>query len=299
MIPINFYKNILVLVTGGAGFIGSHIVEKLVELQAKVTVIDNLSTGSLENLKNVKDKITFIKGDITDFQTCLQATKDKSVIFHLAAFISVPESVKNPDKCYDINIEGTKNLLKAAATNQVERFVFTSSSAVYGSRDDRCKEGDTAQPESPYGFSKLMGEMWCKEYCQSFGLKTVCLRYFNVYGPRQSDTGGYAAVVAKFKSLMAQNKPLTIFGDGNQTRDYIPVQDVAMANIKLGMMPNLTGDIYNIATGKSINLFELIEILKSDFPDYTGQIEFQPARDGDIKHSSADVSKYKNALENK
>ncbi|MBT3455523.1 SDR family NAD(P)-dependent oxidoreductase [bacterium] len=299
MIASEFYKNIIVLVTGGAGFIGSHIVEDLVDLGAKVRVIDNLSSGFSQNLEHIKNKIEFIVGDITDAKTVLQVTKDCKVIFHLAAFVSAPDSVNKPHECYSTNIEGTKNLLAAAAKNNVERFVFSSSSAVYGTKDQPCTESMPCQPESPYGFSKFMGELWCKEYSQTFGLKTVCLRYFNVHGSRQNPEGGYAAVVAKFKSLMAQNKPVTIFGDGKQTRDYIPVESVANANVTLAMMPKhlMAGDTYNIGTGKSIDLIELVGLLKKDFPKYTAQINFEPARQGDIKNSSADISKYNGALE--
>ena len=291
---VNFYKGLHVLVVGGAGFIGSHIVEKLVDLKANVSVLDNLSTGKIENLKNVKDKIQFIKGDIENPRTCFETTQKKQIVFHLAAFVSAPESVKNPFECYETNIEGTKKLLKAAQENNVERFVFSSSSAVYGTKESVCKEEMNCNPESPYGFSKLMGEFWCKEYSRQFDLKTVCLRYFNVYGKRQSAEGGYAAVVPKFKELMSQNKSVTIFGNGKQTRDYIPVENVADANINLGAMPEklLCGNTYNIATGKSITLLELIDILKKDFPKYDSKPIFENKRDGDIFHSSADTSKY-------
>ena len=294
-----FYKNLSVLVTGGAGFIGSHITERLVKLGARVTVLDNFSTGSRKNLDHIKNDISVIEGDISNIETCNQAAQNQQVIFHLAALVSVPESVENPEKCYAINIEGTKNLLLAAAKNNVPRFVFTSSSAVYGSQSGICSENMHCKPESPYGFSKLMGEFWCQEYTRSFEIQTSCLRYFNVYGPRQSDTGGYAAVVAKFKSMMSQNKPITIFGDGLQTRDFIPVEKVAEANISAAMLPKekMDGSPFNIATGKSINLFELIDMLKIEYPKYDQEVEFKPVRAGDIKHSSSNVSRYKNMIE--
>jgi len=290
-----FYKDLSVLVTGGAGFIGSHITQKLVKLGAKVTVIDNLSTGNIQNLENVKNDIRFIEKNIVDMDACLEATKGQAVIFHLAAFISVPESIKNPSKCHKINVDGTFNMLDAARTHGVQRFVFSSSSAVYGVVEGVCKETMTPHPESPYGTSKLIGEYYCKQFANNFGLHTIALRYFNVFGERQNPNGAYAAVVAKFKDLMKQNKPLTIFGDGLQTRDFIPVSDVVEANLTVAMLPpeSMNGQVFNVATGKSINLLELIDMLKNNFPAYDQDILFKPARAGDIKHSSADCSKYK------
>lgn len=290
----HFYHNLPVLVTGGAGFIGSHLVEKLVELGAKVTVIDDLSSGSIQNLDRVLYKITFMQKSITDMNACLEATKDKAVIFHLAAFISVPDSIKKPQLCHQINVDGTFNILEAARINNVERFVFSSSAAVYGPAEHICKEDISCNPQSPYGTSKLVGELLCKQYADNFRLKTACLRYFNVFGDRQNPNGAYAAVVAKFKHLMKQNLPLTIFGDGLQTRDFIPVEKVAEANLTIAMLDEIHGDIYNVGTGRSINLLQLVDLLKEEIPDYTGKITFAPARAGDIKHSSADCSKYKN-----
>jgi len=292
----HFYKDLPVLVTGGAGFIGSHITEKLVELGANVTIIDNLSTGNIENLKNIKHKITFIEKNIIDMDACLEATKGKAVIFHLAAFISVPESMEHPARCHQVNVDGTFNILNAAHIQKVERFVFSSSSAVYGTVEGVCKEDMPPNPESPYGTSKLIGEYYCKQFAQNFGLKTIALRYFNVFGEKQNPNGAYAAVVAKFQDLMRQNKPLTIFGDGQQTRDFIPVDDVVEANLTVAMLDEqqMNGKIFNVATGKSVNLLQLIDILKKDFPTYDLSPVFKPARSGDIKHSSADCSRYTN-----
>jgi len=291
-----FYKNLPVLVTGGAGFIGSHITETLVTLGAHVTVIDNLSTGNIENLKNVKHNITFIEKSIADMDACLEATEGQEVIFHLAAFISVPESMENPTLCHKVNVDGTFNILDAARIQGVQRFVLSSSSAVYGTVEGVCKENMTPNPESPYGTSKLIGEYYCKQFANNFGLQTVALRYFNVFGDKQNPNGAYAAVVAKFTDLMKQNKPLTIFGDGLQTRDFIPVQDVVEANLTVAMLNSeqMNGQIFNVATGKSVNLLELIDILKKDFPTYNLKPEFKPSRAGDIKHSSADCSRYAN-----
>lgn len=289
----NYYHNKQILVTGGAGFIGSYIVEMLVKYGAHVTVLDNLSTGNLTNIAHVKDNITFIEGSITDMQTCLETTRNKSHIFHLAAFISVPQSLEEPDICHTINVNGTFNLLEAARIHNVKRFVFSSSSAVYGPALEICDEQTPCNPTSPYGFSKLIGEYLCKQYAVNFGIETVCMRYFNVYGDRQNPNGQYAAVVAKFKDNMKHNKPITIFGDGLQTRDFIPVEQVAHTNLMLGMLPgkSISGEIFNVATGRSVSVIELFDLLKKEFPSYSLKPLFVPERAGDIKHSTANCSK--------
>jgi UDP-glucose 4-epimerase len=294
-----FFQNRPVLVTGGAGFIGSHLVEKLVDLGAHVTVLDDFSTGFMENLASVFDAITIQRASVTDRAACLAATKDKSVVFHLAAFISVPDSLQNPLRCYEINIQGTLNLLEACRINKVERFVFSSSAAVYGSGHEICTEDSATRPESPYGTSKLVGEFLCQQYARNFGLKTVCLRYFNVFGERQNPQGAYAGVVAKFKEQMCNNRPITIFGNGQQTRDFIPVNNVVAANLNLALLEDdeMTGQAYNIATGTSITLLELVELLKKDFPAYQEPLRFVPARAGDIQRSVADCRKYYRVIE--
>jgi nucleoside-diphosphate-sugar epimerase len=293
------YKDIPVLVTGGCGFIGSHLAEKLIELGARVTILDNLCTGKLENVDTIIDQITFIHGDLTDLNTCLDATKDQMIIFHLGAFISVPASTENPHKCHEYNVTGTQNILEAARINTVKRFVFSSTCATYGEQTE-CNEHSKTSPTSPYGFSKLMGEMYCNEYADVFDLETVIMRYFNVFGPRQDPHGHYAGVIAKFSYNMEHNLPITIFGNGMQTRDYIPVEDVVKANLLLGIIDKkyIKNELFNIATGKSMNLFELIEMLKQTYPDYNAHILFEPARPGDVKHVSADCSKYTQLCKN-
>ncbi|MBT4594680.1 NAD-dependent epimerase/dehydratase family protein, partial [bacterium] len=216
-----YYQNRRVLVTGGAGFIGSHIVEKLVASEAQVTVLDNFSTGKVENLRSVLHKIHIIAGDITDIPTCERATLKKTHVFHLAAMVSVPDSIINPDLCFRINTSGTNNILAAAARNSVDHLVFSSSSAVYGKQAGINSEATVTSPQSPYGESKLEGEHLCKEHSQNSGLHTTILRYFNVHGKRQSARGGYAAVVAKFMDNLRNKAPLTIFGNGKQTRDFV------------------------------------------------------------------------------
>ena len=259
----NLYEEVPVLVTGGCGFIGSHLVEKLVSLGAKVTIIDDLSTGSEHNIASVADQVTLIQDTITNFEACVAATRNKKIIFHLAAFVSVPGSIEDPHVCHNINVVGTENILEAARINNVKRVVFSSTCAIYGESPYSCNENMKATPISPYGFSKLIGEIYCKEHAQLFDMETVAMRYFNVYGPRQNPQGHYAGVIAKFMHNMERNLPITIYGDGTQTRDYVPVHTVVEANIVLGACgkQHIQGEIFNIATGRSITLLELVDSL--------------------------------------
>ena len=288
-----FYKNKYVLVTGGCGFIGSHIVEKLVELGAHVTIIDNLATGFEKNIEKFKDKITFINASIIDPEVCNNVVAGNEIIFHLAAFISVPGSVKDPTLCHQTNVDGTYHLLNAARLCKVSRFIFSSTSAVYGPREDICRETDHLNPVSPYGATKLMGELYCKQFSLLFDVPCVMLRYFNVYGPRQNPHSAYAAVVAKFEYCLQHNEPLTIFGDGLQTRDFIPVCQIVEANLLAGIAPEseVAGQVYNIATGTSISVKELADKMRSEYPEYMHELRFAPARDGDVMHTSADCSR--------
>ncbi len=290
----HFYADKKVLVTGGCGFIGSHLVEHLVELGAQVTVLDDLSGGNLNNIENVKDRINFVCDTIVNYDVCSAVAQDKEVIFHLAALVSVPESIEKPRLCHKVNVDGTFNLLEAARINGIGRFIYSSSAAIYGNREDRCQEIMPANPLSPYGFSKYIGEQYCREYALLYGIRTGVLRYFNVYGPRQNPNGAYAAVYAVFEKCMRTDQPITIYGDGQQSRDFISVDQVVEANLIMGMQSEekLDGQPFNIATGTSITLLEMIEQLRKIYPDYNQEIRFMPARPGDIKHSSADNSKY-------
>lgn len=289
-----FYNNKRVLVTGGAGFIGSHLVERLVALGAKVTVLDNFSTGSLANIKSVAHSVSLFYADVRSTYSCLKATANQDVVFHCAAFISVPESLKHPETCTDVNVMGTQCLLNACVKNGVKSFIFSSSSAVYGNKNDVCSETDPVAPETPYATTKCEAERICQQYAQEQTLDVVILRYFNVYGDRQNPTGPYGAVVARFKEQIRAGKPITIFGDGHQTRDFVPVSEAVEANLKAPLKPHVPGEIFNIGSGKSMNLFELIDKLKKDLQISKTELTFLPTRQGDILHSKANCEKYKN-----
>lgn len=288
-----WYKDLPVVVTGGAGFIGSHLVAQLIALEATVTVIDNLATGLEENLAPVAEKITFIKGDVTNYGICLQATKNCALIFHLAAGVSVPESLQNPMLYHATNVTGTFNMLEAARVNGVDRFILSSSSAVYGTSNSTCSEETPTNPLSPYGFSKLMGELYCAQYAQ-LGVSTVVLRYFNVYGARQRADLPHAGLVATLRKKMHNNEPIVLFGDGLQQRDFVPVEEVVMANLSCGASSvQFKGECFNVATGVSRTVLSLVEEIRKEFPDYTQEIQFADARPGDIYYSAADCTKFK------
>ena len=238
------------VVTGGAGFIGSNLAEELSEL-GKVTIIDNLSTGKLENIQNFidKDDVVMVKRSVTNLNTLKEAFKDVDCVFHLAAIPGVQYSVKNPLSTNEANIKGTLNVLIAARDCGVKKVVFTSSASIYGETSESSVGEDMRpNPLSPYAVSKITGEYYCNAFLEVYGLKTVCLRYFNVYGPRQDPNSEYAAVIPKFITRALNNQPPIIFGDGKQTRDFVYVKDVAKANI-LSMKKNVVG-VYNIGCGE-------------------------------------------------
>ena len=278
------------LVTGGAGFIGSHIAHLLVKNGQNVFVFDNLSTGNLQNLEDIKQNITFIKGDTTNKADLAKLPKNIDYILHLAAQISVPQSVEYPEETFFINTQGTVNILEFAKNIGAKKVVLSSSAAIYGDKTlPPCKESAAPACQSPYALSKLQGEELLKMYNLLYNLPTVCLRYFNVFGPRQNPNSAYAAVIAKFVDCFVKKQPLTVFGDGKQTRDFIFVEDIARANIFAAL--NLDkGEVYNIAIGEHHTLLELIDILSKLFK-YKPEIVFKPVRAGDIKESYADITK--------
>ena len=278
------------LITGGAGFIGSHIAHLLINNNQKVVIFDNLSTGNLNNLEDIKNNITFINGDITKQADLAKLPKNIDYILHLAAQISVPQSVENPQETFFTNTQGTLNILEFAKNIKAKKIVLSSSAAIYGDKTlPPCQESAVPACQSPYALSKLQGEEMLKMYNLLYNLPTATLRYFNVFGPRQNPNSAYAAVIAKFVDCFIKKQPLTIFGNGEQTRDFVFVKDIARANIFAAF--NLDkGEVYNIAAGAHYTLLELVETLNNLF-GYKAQINFAPARLGDIKASFADISK--------
>ncbi len=272
-----------ILVTGGAGFIGSHIVRTLLERGDRVRVLDNFSTGKRENLAGLDVEI--VEADLRDATRVTQACRGVETVFHQAAFVSVPQSMKEPVDCFDVNVTGTASLLQAAHKYGVRRVVFASSAAVYGDSDAYPLSEETPlRPLSPYAASKRVDEIYGQLYTTSFGLEVVGLRYFNVYGPRQRPDSQYAAAVPIFIRRLLENKPITIFGDGGQTRDLIFVGDVVRANLVAAVHPSAPGQVFNICTGLETRINDLIEILQDLFPS-APMPEFAESRAGDIYRS--------------
>lgn len=278
------------LVTGGAGFIGSHLVKELVARGQRVTVLDNLSGGKLENLAPVQDKIRFIQGDICDFSDVLDACGGVNYVLHHAALISVAESMEKPQETGEINVQGTINVLEAARQSGVKRVVFASSAAVYGTRPELpYKETTPIDCQSPYAWSKQAGAELCQLYTKAYGLEAVALRYFNVYGTGQNPNSAYAAVIAKFMQLAAENKPLGIDWDGLQSRDFVNVADVVQANL-LAAQKGVAGEIYNVASGRTHTLLELADTIEKVSGRKLERFS-RPKRAGDVHESSADIAK--------
>lgn len=281
------------LVTGGAGFIGSHLAEVLLEREVEVTVLDNLSTGQRSN---VPESARFIEASILDESAVEEALRDCEAVFHLAAQVSVPESMERPVQSITTNATGTLLLLERARRAGVKRFIYSSSSAVYGESPASPKREDLApEPISPYGVGKLAGEEYVSAYARCYGMQTASLRYFNVFGPRQRHDSPYAAVIPIFLSQMREGKPLTVYGDGEQTRDFTYVADIVQANLKAMESERLDGEAFNIACGRSISLNDLIRTLAAVFGQEP-EVRYLPPRPGDIKHSSADIRKAQERL---
>lgn len=289
------YRNKKVLVTGGAGFIGSHLVDALVALQAYVTVLDNFSTGHKDNIAHHGTAITIVNGDIRDMQTCKESMAGCDYVFHMAACVSVPQSFHEPEFCHATNVTGIFTLLEAARVHQPQAFIFSSSCAVYGQRNEPCSETMIPHPTSAYAYSKWLGELYCQQYSALYGVPTLSLRYFNVFGERQNPFGPYAGVVAKFRQCLEQDTPITIFGDGLQTRDFVPVDYVIQANLKAALLPKkeLTGQPVNCASGTTTTVLDVWNTLRQAYPTYRHNPEFKNERPGDIRYSQANCDKYR------
>ncbi|MDX1437007.1 MAG: NAD-dependent epimerase/dehydratase family protein [Anaerolineales bacterium] len=278
------------LVTGGAGFIGSAIVEALVRRGDRVRVLDNFSTGKRSNLAAAGDEIEIIDGDLRDPDAVRRALQDIEIVFHEAAFVSVPQSMVEPELCDEINVHGTVRILAAAQRAGVRRVILASSAAVYGDSDALpLNEREALNPLSPYAVSKRVNELYAKLYGQVFGLETVCLRYFNVYGPRQSPESDYAAAIPIFLRKMIARETPSIYGDGRQGRDFVFIQDVVGANLKAAESPAAAGQVFNVCSGKEVQIIDLVttinRVLGQDI-----QPLYEAPRSGDIYRSLGDPS---------
>ena len=287
----------IALVTGGAGFIGSHIAAALASSGARVRVIDDLSTGYRENLDEIKGDLDLIQGSLADERTLERAIEGVELVFHEAAIPSVPRSVENPRQTHIASVESTFSLLLAARQKKVKRLVYAASSSAYGDQPTLPKvETMLPEPLSPYAVAKLVGEHYCQVFTRVYGLETVSLRYFNVFGPRQDPSSTYSGVVSRFISDLLGGKRPVIYGDGEQSRDFTYIENVVDANLKAAETNRGIGQVINIANGKRITLNELLHELKSltNKPDVSA--DYQEARAGDVKHSLADITRARELL---
>jgi nucleoside-diphosphate-sugar epimerase len=284
------------VVTGGAGFIGSNTVDELVRRGHSVVVLDDLSAGREDNLAEIRNKITFIKGSITDIEVVRKAMHEAEYVLHLAARTSVPRSVKDPIETNKINIDGTLNVLVAAKELKVKRVVFAASSSAYGETPTLPKV-ETMQPEpiSPYGVTKYVGELYGQTFGRCYGLENVALRYFNIFGPRQDPSSPYSGVLAKFCTAFLEGTPPSVFGDGHQTRDFTYVENAVHANLLACEAPNVSGKVFNIGVGGRVSLNEVLRELRK----ITGkalEAKYEPPREGDIRDSQADIAQAREFL---
>lgn len=283
-------KERIAVVTGGAGFIGSHIAEALIARHFRVRIIDNLVTGFESNLPRDTARFEFHRADVCDAVRMRELVSGAECVFHQAALASVPMSLERPLEVNRVCVEGTLSMLEAARASGVKRFVYAASSSCYGDSAYSAKrESDVLQPLSPYAAAKLGGEHYCKAYFHSFGLETVCLRYFNVFGPRQDPNSPYSAVIPLFITAILGGERPKIFGDGQQSRDFTYVANVVEGNLRAMTAEGVGGRVYNMADGRSISLLQLLDILgrllgKTVLP------EFLPARAGDVRDSKADIA---------
>ena len=278
-----------VLVTGGAGFIGSNLADELIKQGAKVVILDNFVTGFRENLDEIKGDFDFIEGDLNDDGKLARAVEGVEVIFHQAALPSVPRSVENPHETHQACVNGTFNLLLKAKENKVKRVIYAASSSAYGDQKTLPKiETMRPEPLSPYAAAKLMGEYYCQVFSRVYGVETLCLRYFNVFGPRQNPASQYSGVISRFVDALMADKVPIIYGDGETTRDFTYIANVVDANLKAAQTSKGIGEVMNVANSERISLNELLEVLKKIIGKENVSADFQPERKGDVKHSQAD-----------
>ncbi len=287
----------IALVTGGAGFIGSHIAAALAAAGARVRVIDDLSTGYLENLEEIKGDLDFVQGSLADETSLRKSLENVELVFHEAAIPSVPRSVENPRQTHIASVESTFSLLLAAREKKVRRVVYAASSSAYGDQPTLPKvETMLPEPLSPYAVAKLVGEHYCQVFTRVYGLETVSLRYFNVFGPRQDPSSQYSGVISRFVGALLGGERPVIYGDGEQSRDFTYIENVVDANLKAAESTEGIGQIINIANGERISLNQLLDELKSltGKPDVVA--DYKEPRAGDVKHSLADITRARNLL---
>lgn len=279
----------IALVTGGAGFIGSHIAASLVKSGARVRIIDDLSTGHRENLEEIGGDVDFIEGSLADEAALGRALENVELVFHEAAIPSVPRSVSNPKATHVACVDATFSLLLAARDRRVRRLVYAASSSVYGDQPTLPKcETMSPDPLSPYAVAKLVGEYYCRVFTRAYGLETVVLRYFNVFGPRQDPTSQYSGVISRFIAALLSGEAPVIFGDGEQSRDFTYIANVVAANLSAAETTSGVGQVINVANGERITLNELIEVLKTLTGRNDVKATYQDPRPGDVLHSMAD-----------
>lgn len=290
----------IALVTGGAGFIGSHIAARLASLGRRVRILDDLSTGHRENLEEIDPNIEFVQGSVADRDTLEKALEDVELVFHEAAIPSVPRSVEDPNQTHIASVDGTFSLLLAARDKKVRRVVYAASSSAYGDQPTLPKVEDMLpDPLSPYAVAKLVGEYYCQVFTRVYGLETVALRYFNVFGPRQDPGSQYSGVVSRFISTLLSNEQPVIFGDGEQSRDFTYIDNIVEANMRAATTMKGVGKVINVANGERTTLNELLKELQ----DLTGtshlKAEYRETRIGDVRHSLADTTRAREWLDYK